>query len=873
MLGDVALHRDGPDGDCCLKNSRTLAILAWLAITPRHAVPRDYLATLMWPDSGARARRRSLRQALYYLKQQGVGRLLQIDDDTVALRSELLETDVDLFEDHISDGDFRAAIDLYGGPFLEGLRGSISGEMRQWMDARDERLRVAFRVAATRGIEDALEGGDTDTAIALSTRYVDSDPLDGRARRLHVRSLVADGRNAEALMAYEEYATLLRAALEDRPEAELDALIAPVRGEIFGPLDTAPGAAGLWDERVEDDAADRDEDAGETSWSRYAIPALALLGAAVTLALALPRMTQSPPDVAGYLTVRFAGDTAWQRVAVRDGRLEPVDTRDTSLRHTQRSVPLPDRSGIAFWSATARGYDVYFRPAGDTDSIAVSTTPHEEHALDWSPDGRVLLYDRGRVSPDARAAAYELWAWDRAADEHRLVFSGWEGRNLAAHWSPDGGHVAARAHGRVELLRPDGTDRRTIYEGEQLRGLSWAPDGRRIALAYDDDGSSVLEIVSARDGDGRRIATTYGRFSQPAWLDDSLLVVLHDPGVADSVRLESIDPITEQREPLVGGAGIVDIDHEWTERTGDRWLDSVTVSVPSAPLPGVPTPLHARTTWSDGAEADIPASELTWRILGDAPHASFTSPGILLLSDTGAVRVEAGFPGWRTDTVVVEARPLSARAVEPAFVEDWTDGTPEDRWEPLGRPTPFTLAEGGPENGGVFVGHGDENFHSGAVTRRTFETDEGLTVEAWGRMPALDRAHLDFGLALAEPGDGGPGSGISRELFERAHVVFSMVGEFRHSQLTAGDSERDVVWPAPDGEWHLYALQVTPDGDVLLVVDGQARARIPDGLPDEFAGTPVAVGLYARSASHDDVHVQHGVVRVYEGVRYGVGAP
>ena len=56
------------------RSSKTLALLAYLAVEHGCAHGRDRLAALLWPDHGAPAARQSLRQALHALRAAAAGR-------------------------------------------------------------------------------------------------------------------------------------------------------------------------------------------------------------------------------------------------------------------------------------------------------------------------------------------------------------------------------------------------------------------------------------------------------------------------------------------------------------------------------------------------------------------------------------------------------------------------------------------------------------------------------------------------------------------------------------------------------------------------------------------------------------------------------
>ena len=57
-----------------LPTRKAQALLAYLALTPGRAHPRDKLTALLWPETGDRRARHSLRQALFSLRKAPAGR-------------------------------------------------------------------------------------------------------------------------------------------------------------------------------------------------------------------------------------------------------------------------------------------------------------------------------------------------------------------------------------------------------------------------------------------------------------------------------------------------------------------------------------------------------------------------------------------------------------------------------------------------------------------------------------------------------------------------------------------------------------------------------------------------------------------------------
>src|SRR5438105_13647785 len=99
LLG--GFHARQPSGDTLsLPTKKARALLAYLALRPGQAHPRDKLATLLWGDSADAQARTSLRQALAALRKAvaAIPAALVVDGRTVGLDPASVEIDVGRFE-------------------------------------------------------------------------------------------------------------------------------------------------------------------------------------------------------------------------------------------------------------------------------------------------------------------------------------------------------------------------------------------------------------------------------------------------------------------------------------------------------------------------------------------------------------------------------------------------------------------------------------------------------------------------------------------------------------------------------------------------------------------------------------------------------
>src|SRR5438874_1106761 len=107
--------------------SRSQALLAYLALHPGVAHPREKLATLLWADAPASRARHSLRQTLLSTRQLFMGSDvpgLHDRNGTLILEPDAVDVDVRTFERLVGEGTAESLVQAaahYRGELLEGL--------------------------------------------------------------------------------------------------------------------------------------------------------------------------------------------------------------------------------------------------------------------------------------------------------------------------------------------------------------------------------------------------------------------------------------------------------------------------------------------------------------------------------------------------------------------------------------------------------------------------------------------------------------------------------------------------------------------------------------------------------------------------------
>ncbi len=223
-LGSVAMYNaDGCDLVPGATQSKRLALLAYLASAPVHR--RDTLLGVFWPELDHARARGALTRAVYYLRRL-VGReaVRSVGRDSLMLPPESLWVDVQAFREALEAGDHAAAVELYGGEFLQGLFLKRTPAFEEWLDGQRRRLRLMAEEAAQHLVLDAQEKGDLHRAIWWAERSLTISPDDETAVYRLIKALARSGDRAGALQVFRHFADRLRGEYDLEPATFLSDL-------------------------------------------------------------------------------------------------------------------------------------------------------------------------------------------------------------------------------------------------------------------------------------------------------------------------------------------------------------------------------------------------------------------------------------------------------------------------------------------------------------------------------------------------------------------------------------------------------------------------------------------------------------------------
>jgi eukaryotic-like serine/threonine-protein kinase len=160
----------------------------------------------------------------------------------------------------------------------------------------------------------------------------------------------------------------------------------------------------------------------------------------------------------------------------------------------------PDGKSIVFSSNRKGAHDLYGKPAADTGREEVLLpAPETEVAMDWSRDGRFLLYMVVNPTP------YSLWALPLHGDQKPFRVMQTDSDRSFGQFSPDGKMIAysSTESGRWEIyVQPfPGPGTKSLVSMAGGISARWGPEGKELFYIALDDRLMAVPIQLASDGE------------------------------------------------------------------------------------------------------------------------------------------------------------------------------------------------------------------------------------------------------------------------------------------------------------------------------------------------------------------------------------
>jgi DNA-binding SARP family transcriptional activator len=218
-----------------------LALLVYLARSPKQGRTRDQLTGLLWPEKDESAARHSLREALRVIRHAAGEAAVVSTERAVQLSSDAVRLDCDELEPLVAGEFWESAADLVAGQFLEGFAMPGSQGFEEWLAAERSHWN-ALAVRALLGHSSALlRTGRAAEAVAAAQRAELIEPYSDLVAQAIMSAVAIQGDLGQATAQFEQFRTRLYEDLGVEPAPDTLQLHERVRGgRAPRPLPEAP---------------------------------------------------------------------------------------------------------------------------------------------------------------------------------------------------------------------------------------------------------------------------------------------------------------------------------------------------------------------------------------------------------------------------------------------------------------------------------------------------------------------------------------------------------------------------------------------------------------------------------------------------------
>jgi DNA-binding SARP family transcriptional activator len=225
LLGPAQVEAGTPPTQVDLAAHKGSALLFYLASRPDQPVSRTRLITLLWEESDEQEGRNSLSTALSRLRRTLPNAPIVAVGDALVWRPDPrtdVWTDIAAFAEltrpDASGADLDRAVQLWRGPFLEGLDLRDCPDWDEWLELERSAWLQRMLDTLERAAEAHGASGDWSAALTHTRHALAIDPLQERFHRLAMRLYERAGDRAGALSQYRTAVQTLQSELGVEPD-------------------------------------------------------------------------------------------------------------------------------------------------------------------------------------------------------------------------------------------------------------------------------------------------------------------------------------------------------------------------------------------------------------------------------------------------------------------------------------------------------------------------------------------------------------------------------------------------------------------------------------------------------------------------------
>lgn len=413
-LGGLSLTGDSLPSSA--SQQRRLALLVLLARAGERGLARDKVLAYLWPESASESARHALDQLLYATRRDVGRHAIRSDRFGLRLDPQLVGADCVEFEARVNRGELAGAVELYQGPFLDGIHLGGAAELDRWVEGERMLLEQQYHASLERLARAASEAGETGIAVSWWRRRAAAEPINGRVARCLMEALEAAGDREAALRHARIHASLVRRELETEADPAVTEYAEALRAAPSHPAGSPPAHLPVSGSARESPAAPQATTSSPPEGGRR----LLRRGLAAALLLAAS---------AGVLTYRG------RQSATTFGEAEPVPA-------TAPRTPSPEaheiylRARLAWSRRSAEGLEqavVLFRNATERDPLYADA--HAGLASAYVLLGYLGFLPGAATYPKGKAAALRALELDPALGEAHAALGKvlqWGGRWVEA---------------------------------------------------------------------------------------------------------------------------------------------------------------------------------------------------------------------------------------------------------------------------------------------------------------------------------------------------------------------------------------------------------------------------------------------------------
>jgi DNA-binding SARP family transcriptional activator len=231
-LGPIELTLDGggpPPPELLWR--KNIALLVYLACSPKRARSREHLVGLLWGDKPESAARHSLNEALRVVRRYGGEACIESEGDRLRLAEDAVQLDLERFETAVENGDWQGAAQWVAGDFMEGFSVPDASDFEDWLSAERFAWRTRSIDALVHLSDRRLDEGRVRESSETALRALALEATADVAARAAMRSLAISGDRAGAISLFESFVDRLDDELGIEPDEETKALATRVRQE------------------------------------------------------------------------------------------------------------------------------------------------------------------------------------------------------------------------------------------------------------------------------------------------------------------------------------------------------------------------------------------------------------------------------------------------------------------------------------------------------------------------------------------------------------------------------------------------------------------------------------------------------------------